>query len=73
MKALFAMTWFNKRIKSLILEGTLLLETFRKKKSNVEIISCFNKHNDRLVLLINTPKQNYYSKIVEQLQNTQKL
>ena len=73
MKALFTMTWFNKRLKSLILEGTLLLETFRKSKSNVEMISCFDKHNDRLVLLIKTPKQNYYSKIVEKLQNTQKL
>ena len=73
MKALFTMTWFNKRLKSLILEGTLLLETSRKNKSNVEMISCFDKHNDRLVLLIKTPKQNYYSKIVEKLQNTQKL
>ena len=61
--------WFNKRIKSLIQEGTLL-ETFRKNRNNVEIITCFNNPKDRLALLISSVKQNYYSKIVEKLQNT---
>ena len=61
--------WFNKRIKSLIQEGTLL-ETFRKNRNNVEIITCFNSPKDRLALLISSVKQNYYSKIVEKLQNT---
>ena len=60
--------WFNKKIKSLIPEGTLLLETFWKNRENVEIITCLNNLNDRLALLINTAKQNYYSKIVEKLQ-----
>ena len=64
--------WFNKRIKSLIQEGTLLIETFRKNRNNVEIIACFNKFNNRLALLINTAKQNFYSKIVEKLKNTQR-
>ena len=64
--------WFNKRIKSLIQEGALLLETFRKNRNNVEIITCLNNFNDRLALLINTAKQNFYSKIVEKLQNTQR-
>ena len=64
--------WFNKRIKSLIQEGTLLLEAFRNNRNNVEIITCLNNLNDRLVLLNNTAKQNYYSKIVEKLQNTQR-
>ena len=64
--------WFNKRIKSLIQEGALLLETFRKNRNNVEIITCLNNLNDRLALLINTAKQNFYSKIVEKLQNTQR-
>ena len=31
--------WFNKRIKSLIQEGALLLETFRKNRNSVEIIT----------------------------------
>ena len=64
--------WFNKRIKSLIQEGTLLFETFRNKRNNVEIITGLNNLNDRLALLISTAKQNYYSKIVEKLQNTQR-
>ena len=65
-------SWFNIRIKSLIQEGTLLIETFRKNRNNVEIITCLNNLNDGLALLINTTKQNYYSKIVEKLQNTQR-
>ena len=76
MKLVYPMTrippWFNKRIKSLIQEGALLLETFRKNRNNVEIITCLNNFNDRLALLINTAKQNFYSKIVEKLQNTQR-
>ena len=64
--------WFSKRIKSLSQEGTPLLEKFRNNRNNVEIISCLNNLNDRLALLINTAKQNYYSKIVEKLQNTQR-
>ena len=53
--------WFNKNIKSLILEVSLLLETFRQNRNNVEMITCLNKIDDRLALLINTAKQNYYS------------
>ena len=64
--------WFNKRIKSLIQEGTLLLETFQKKRKNVEMINCLNNLNYRLAVLINTAKQNYYSKVVKKLQNTQR-
>ena len=64
--------WFNKRIKSLIQEGALLLETFRKNRNNVEIITCLNNFNNRLALLINTAKQNFYSKIVENWKNTQR-
>ena len=64
--------WFNKRIKSLIQEGPLLLETFRKNRKNVEIITCLNNLNDRLALLINTAKQHFYTKIVGKLQNTQR-
>ena len=48
--------WFNKRIKSLIQEDSLLLETFRKNRNNVEIITLLNNFNDRLALLINTAK-----------------
>ena len=62
--------WFNKRIKYLIQEGTLLLETFRNNRNNVEIITSINNLNDRLALLINTAKQNCYSTIVEKLQKT---
>ena len=74
MKLLYAMTRIRekKRIKSLIQEGALLIETFRKNRNNVEIITCLNNFNDRLALLINTAKQNFYSKIVEKLQNTQR-
>ena len=74
MKLLFAMTRIGekKRIKTLIQEGTLLLETFRKNRNNVKIITCLNNLDDRWALLINTPKQNFYSEIVEKLQNTQR-
>ena len=65
-------SWFSKRIKSLIQEGALSLETFRKNRHNVEIITCLSKLNNRLALLISTAKQNFYSKIVEKLQNTQR-
>ena len=51
------MQWFNKRIKSLIQEGTLLVETLKKTGNSVEIITCFNDLNNRLVLLISTAKQ----------------
>ena len=30
--------WFNKRTKSLIQEGTLLLEAFQKNRNNVEML-----------------------------------
>ena len=59
-------------IKELSQEGTLLLETFRSNRNSVERITCLNSLNDRSALLINTAKQNYYSKIVEKLQNTQR-
>ena len=45
-------------------EGTLFPETFRKNRNNVEIITCLNNLNDCFTLLINTAKQNYYSKII---------
>ena len=64
--------WFNKRIKSLIQEDALLLETFRKTRNSVEIITCLDNFNDRLDLLINTTNQNFYSKIIEKFQNTQR-
>ena len=69
MKLLYAMTRIGekKRIKTLIQEGTLLLETFRKNRNNVEIIACLNNLDDRWALLINTPKQNFYCKILEKL------
>ena len=51
--------WLNKRIKYLIQEGTSLLETFRKNRNNVVLITCLNNHNDMMALLINTAKQNY--------------
>ena len=41
--------WFSKRIKSLIQGGTLSLETFRKNRNNVEMVTC-----------LNTAKQNYH-------------
>ena len=74
MKLLYAMIKkkFNKRIKSLIQDGILLFETFKKNRNNVEIITCLNNLNGSLALLINAIKQNYYSKIVEKLQNTQR-
>ena len=50
--------WFNKRIKFLIQEGTLLVETFRNNRNNVEKITCPNNLNDRLTSLINTEKEN---------------
>ena len=34
--------WFNKRIRSLIQEGTLFLERFRNNRNIVEIITCLN-------------------------------
>ena len=72
MKLLYAMIKkkFNKRIKSLIQDGILLFETSKKNRNNVEIITCLNNLNGSLALLINATKQNYYSKIVEKLQNT---
>ena len=51
-------------------EGTLFPETFRKNRNNVEIITCLNNLNDCFTLLINTAKQNYYSKIIGKLQNS---
>ena len=62
--------WYNERIKSLMQEGTLFPETFRKNRNNVEIITCLNNLNDCFTLLINTAKQNYYSKIIGKLQNS---
>ena len=62
--------WFNKKITSLIQEGTLLFETLRKNRSNIEMFTCLNNLNDGLTLLINTAKQKYYPKIVEKLKNT---
>ena len=46
--------WINKRVKSLIQEGTLLFEIFRKNRNNVTKITCLSNLNDRLALLINT-------------------
>ena len=73
MQLLYAMTRIRRgSIKELSQEGTLLLETFRSNRNSVERITCLNSLNDRSALLINTAKQNYYSKIVEKLQNTQR-
>ena len=35
--------------------------------------NCLNNLNYRLAVLINTAKQNYYSKVVKKLQNTQRI
>ena len=64
--------WFNKRIKSLIQEVTVLLEAFQTNRNNLKMITCLNIPNYPLALLINTSKQSYYSKIVEKLENTQR-
>ena len=63
---------FNKRIPSSFQEGTLLFETFRKNRNNIEIITFLNNLNDRLALVIKTAKENYYSKIIEKFQNMQR-
>ena len=55
--------WFNKRIKTLIQEGTLLLVTFRKKRNIIKMITYLYNLNDCLTWLINNVKQNYYSKL----------
>ena len=64
--------WFNKKIKSLIQKITLLLEIFRENRNNIEMITCLNNLNGSLVLSTDTARQDYYSKIVEKLQNTQR-
>ena len=55
--------WFNKKMKSLIQKGTFLFETLKKNRNNIEMITCLNNLNDRLALLINTTKQNFYFKL----------
>ena len=45
--------WFNKRIKSLMQKGTLLLKVFRKNGNNAEVI---DNTNDRLTLPITSSK-----------------
>ena len=66
-------SWFKKIMRSLNQEGTLLLETCRKNRNNIAMITCLNNLNDYLALLITTAKQNCYSKSLEKLQNTEKL
>ena len=64
--------WFDKRIKYFIQEGKSLPETFGITRNNAEMIICLNNINDHLALLIDTARQNFYSKIVKKFQNTQR-
>ena len=46
------LSWFNKRIKSLIQEGTLLLKTLQKNRNNVELLSSITFSKDNIAKII---------------------
>ena len=64
--------WFNSRIKLLIENKNKLGKNYRRFKSNSQLLSKLNLHQEQLHLLINKSKQNYYAKMASKLTNVQR-
>ena len=64
--------WFNSRIKSLIGNKDKIRKNYQRFKSNSQLLSKLNLLQEQLYLLLNKPKQNYYSKVASKLTNVQR-
>ena len=64
--------WFNSRIKSLIENKKKIHKNYQRYKSKSQLLSKLNLLQEQLHLLINTSKQNYYSRMASKLTNVQR-
>ena len=63
---------FNSRIKSLIESKNKIHKNYQRYKSNSQLLSKLNLLQEKLHLLINRSKQNYYSRMASKLANVQR-
>ena len=64
--------WFNSRFKSLIENKKKIRKNYQRFKPNCQLLSKLNLLQEQLELLINKPKQNYYSRVASKLTNVQR-
>ena len=62
----------KKRMKSVILKETLLLKTFRKNRSNMEVTDCLNNLNVHFAFLIRIAKLSYYTRMSKKPESVQR-
>ena len=63
--------WFNSRIKLLVENKNKFCKNYQRFKANSQLLSKLNFLQEQLYLLINKPKQNYYSGVASKLTNVQ--
>ena len=64
--------WFNSRIKSLIENKNKIHKNYQRYRSNSQLLSKPNLLQEKLHLLINRSKRNYYSRMASKLTNVQR-
>ena len=62
-------SWFNSQIKSLLQAKNIVFKTFRKKKTNTQLLNKLNFLQERLNSLITKLECNYYERMANKLNN----
>ena len=61
--------WFNSRIKSLLQDKNEIFKTYRKNRTNLQLLNKLNFLQERLNGLITISKNNYYERMTNKLNN----
>ena len=64
--------WFNSRIKSLLQDKNKFFKSYRKNKTNLQLLNKLNFLQERLNGLITISKNNYYERMANKLNNLQR-
>ena len=64
--------WFNSRIKSLLQDKNKIFKSYRKNKTNLQLLNKLNFLQERLNGLITISKNNYYERMANNLNNLQR-
>ena len=65
--------WFKSWIKSLLQDKNKLYKDFRRSNTNTQLLNKLNHLQERLKILINKSKQNYYARISKNLRMSAKI
>ena len=64
--------WFSSPIKSLLQAKSTVFKNYRKNKTNIQLLNKLNLLQERLNGLITKPKNNYYERMTNKLNNLQR-